>query len=288
MLKLAEILIGSPLGVVIFLTGFIFFLLGLLPVDKVRVKRSALINEPLKARSRWVLGVLGLVFMVGPTILQTTYTTSVPAPTATVPSATVAASLPLTIVLSTTMIAAPAVSVTVPPTVLSTQNPSIEITEPINGEVFEDTFQVSGNISDLPTDVSVWIFVAQTITNEPTRYWLQRDNPAELYRDNTWRGQAWIYEGDKGGRFEVCAVAVSSKESIQFLAYYSYAAEKQNTIVPFLGSIPPLEGIVARASIPVTLMDSTAMPTATSTPALTPTPKVVIIRTETVTEPTSK
>lgn len=239
MKELIEIFLGTPLGVVTFLAGFFLFLLGLLPIDKIRIKRSALISEPLGDRTRWILGVLGFVFMVGPVIAQATY------------------------------VATAAIT----PTASNKSTSSIEITEPANTEeVINTDFEVAGaySYSNPSADVMIWVFVGQVVDGERTRYWLQRDSPTKPSMDGTWRARAFIDAGDVGKRFEIYAIAVDDPETNNYLLEYA-AAARRGVIDPFLG-MPPLEGIVAWHQISVTKIDiplstsDTSMPTATATP----------------------
>lgn len=85
-------MLETHLGVVIFLSGFVSFLLGVLPMDKIRITKTSFISEPLPVRIRWVLAILGIIFMIVPASIQSiiwTSPTSTPTPTTTnTPTAT--------------------------------------------------------------------------------------------------------------------------------------------------------------------------------------------------------
>jgi len=89
LIKLLEIMLETPLGVVIFLSGFVFFLLGVLPMDKIRItKTSFILSEPLPVLTRCVLAILGIIFMIVPAIICTSPTSTLTPTTTNTPTAT--------------------------------------------------------------------------------------------------------------------------------------------------------------------------------------------------------
>lgn len=81
-MKLVEIILETPLGVVIFVCGFLALLLGALPIERITITKKPLMTGPLDTRIRWGFAVVGILLMVATLAIGVSHTLT-PAITAT-------------------------------------------------------------------------------------------------------------------------------------------------------------------------------------------------------------
>ncbi len=139
--QLVELVLRTPLGVVMFIVGFILLLLGLL--KQVVLSNTTFPKRPPSYGTRAFLVVIGLGFMIVPPIAQIALVTAVPVST---PMPTLVPANTPTVAASSTLTSTPTATAT--PTVTSTPTPTATPT-PVALQFEGPVCEVSADFNDL-------------------------------------------------------------------------------------------------------------------------------------------